>query len=111
MSEIHSEHHWRVSMSGYSIKCGWADNTRIVCAYHGGAGKLDAERFKQWLEDAEHICDLHNATLPPTVETGGAGMTSKRTFETSLIIALAMMGVEIPKPERPENDIEGVPID
>lgn len=38
-------------------------------------------------------------------------MTSKRTFEASMIIALAMMGVEIPKPERPENDIEGVPID
>lgn len=72
MNVIKSENHWRVSHSGYSIKCGWSDNARIICQYPGSSapGKLDGTRFEQWLKDAEHICELHNAALtpPPVVE-------------------------------------------
>lgn len=72
MNVIESENNWRVSHSGYSIKCGWPDNVRIVCQYPGSSapGKLDWARFEQWLKDAEHICELHNAALtpPPVVE-------------------------------------------
>ena len=60
---IESELHWRVSKSGYSIKCGWSDSARIVCAYHNTTGKLDPKRFEQWLKDAEQICELHNRSL------------------------------------------------
>lgn len=54
---------WRVSMSGYSIKTGCGDNTRIVAKYPGAPSPLDVPRFMQWIEDAESICDLHNAAL------------------------------------------------
>lgn len=65
MTFIESENHWRVSHSGHSIKCGYLGEVRIVCEFPGSRlpGKLDGKRFEQWLEDAQRICDLHNATL------------------------------------------------
>lgn len=65
MNVIESENHWRVSHSGYSIRCGYTDDFRIICEYPGSRepGKLDGKRFEQWLKDAEHICELHNSTL------------------------------------------------
>lgn len=58
---IESDKHWRISKSGYSIKTGWATESRIVCQYHGPPNDMD--RFQRWLEDAEYICELHNAAV------------------------------------------------
>jgi hypothetical protein len=62
-NEIASDRHYRISKSGYSIKTGWADNSRIVAKYPGSVSPLDGEQFEQWLEDAEQICQLQNAAL------------------------------------------------
>jgi hypothetical protein len=63
-TEIKDPAEWRISASGYSIKTGWGDEKRIVALApvdtHG-----NAERYQQWLEDAEHICDMHNAGTKP----------------------------------------------
>lgn len=62
--EINDPREWRISMSGYSIKTGWGDDERFVCAYHTAPNvKLDPARFQQWLDDAQEICDAHNAAL------------------------------------------------
>ena len=63
---IQSDKHWRVSKSGYSIKTGFAGNSRIVASYHAPHTPLDGPRFEQWLEDAQHACDLHNASIDGT---------------------------------------------
>lgn len=55
---------WRVSKSGFSIKTGWADEKKIIASYPGVVSPLDSERFNEWLDNAERICELHNATLP-----------------------------------------------
>lgn len=62
---IESDKHWRISKSGYSIKAGWADNSRIICSYPFAhlPGKLDLDKFRVWLSDAERICDLHNKSI------------------------------------------------
>ena len=62
---IESDKHWRISKSGYSIKVGFMDEVRIVCEYPfaRAPGPLDGKKFSLWLEDAEHICELHNASL------------------------------------------------
>lgn len=63
---IQSDKHWRVSKSGYSIKTGFAGNSRIVASYHAPHTPLNGPRFEQWLEDAQHACDLHNASIDGT---------------------------------------------
>lgn len=65
---IDDERAWRVSKSGYSIKTGWATGARMVAAYAGRETPLDPEKFQLWLDDAERICELHNATLEPLPE-------------------------------------------
>lgn len=61
--EINDERMWRISKSGFSIKTGWGDNKRIIAAYPGLPTAKDTDRFQQWLDDAEMICDLYNASL------------------------------------------------
>ena len=69
MTFIENPDHWRVSKSGYSIKTGWATDTRIVASYHNPhESPLDAKRFQQWLEDADRICELHNAMLATAID-------------------------------------------
>lgn len=63
---IDDERKWRISKSGFSIKTGWSDDKRIIALYPGGTGPMDRNKFNQWLEDAERICELHNASLPPS---------------------------------------------
>ena len=63
--EIDDPRKYRVSMSGFSIKTGWGDEKRIVAKYPGTPRPLDAKAYQQWLEDAEAICERHNAALTP----------------------------------------------
>jgi hypothetical protein len=64
MSFIENPRHWRVSKSGYSIKTGWADDSKIVASYHAPhESPLDTARFQEWLDNAQSICDLHNAAI------------------------------------------------
>jgi hypothetical protein len=60
---IDNPRHWRVSRSGYSIKTGWGDSTKIIASYHAPFESFDQPRFEEWLENAERICDLYNAAL------------------------------------------------
>lgn len=69
--EIDDPRKWRVSKSGYSVKTGWADDSRIVCSYHNPHERpLDAVRFQQWIDDAERMCDLYNAALAKQPDKG-----------------------------------------
>lgn len=62
---------FRLSKSGYSIKTGWGDETRIVASYHcPHETPFDRDRFAQWLEDAQEMCDAYNARLPAEVSDG-----------------------------------------
>lgn len=56
---------WRLSKSGFSIKTGWADEKKIIAKYPGVLSPLDNQQFQEWMDNAEHICELHNATLTP----------------------------------------------
>jgi hypothetical protein len=58
---IENPKHWRISISGNSIKTGWADEKRIIASYPSPGLVFDAEHFAEWLDNAAHICDLHNA--------------------------------------------------
>ncbi|MBU3748631.1 MAG: hypothetical protein FGM36_15270 [Burkholderiaceae bacterium] len=58
---IESDQHWRVSKSGYSIKQGFMDDVKIVRRYEGRIG--DYVAFQAWLDEAEKLCDEHNAKL------------------------------------------------
>lgn len=60
--EIDDPRKWRISKSGFSIKTGWADEKKFIARYPYPASPLDNEKFKEWLENAEIICALHNAT-------------------------------------------------
>ncbi len=53
---------WRVSRSGYSIKTGWADDKKIIAACP--TDSMAGTKFSAWIENAERICELYNATLP-----------------------------------------------
>jgi hypothetical protein len=75
--EIDDPSKWRVSMSGFSIKTGWGDEKKIIAVYPGKAQPLDAEKYEEWLDNAEHICQLHNATLTPNVELTGRDYDDK----------------------------------
>ena len=33
----------------------------------GALAPLDAKQFQEWMDNVEHICELHNATLTPNV--------------------------------------------
>ena len=48
----------RISKSGCSVKVGWSDEKRIVAKCPCEIG--DAEGFKQWMIDAERLCDGWN---------------------------------------------------
>jgi hypothetical protein len=63
--EIDDPRKYRVSMSGFSIKTGWGDEKRIVAKYPGQATPLDADAYQKCLDDAEKICEQHNAALTP----------------------------------------------
>jgi len=62
---------WRLSKSGFSIKTGWADEKKIIAKYPGVLSPLDNQQFQEWFDNAEHICELHNAALPPNVKFSG----------------------------------------
>ena len=63
---------WRISKGGYEIKAGYSDmDARVVARYAGIVG--DHATFNRWLEDAERICDLHNAALTQPNQRGGEG--------------------------------------
>jgi len=61
--EILDRNQWRLSRSGFSIRTGWGDEKIMIASYSGSATKLDAAEYQSWLDNAEHICDLHNGTL------------------------------------------------
>lgn len=70
--EIHDPRAWRISKSGFTIRTGWGDEKTMIAAYPGAASPIDGPRFNKWLDDAQRICDLHNATLatPAPVSAG-----------------------------------------
>jgi hypothetical protein len=59
---------WRVSMTGFSIKTGWSDEKKIIARYPGEFSPLVMHEYETWLENAEKICELYNATLKPINE-------------------------------------------
>lgn len=60
MNEIR-EHEWRVSRSGFSIRTGSADEKKMIATYPGKVSPLDTKQYAEWLDNANHICELHNA--------------------------------------------------
>lgn len=60
---VDDERKLRVSKSGFSIKTGIGDGTRIVAKYPGipFGPDFDGKAFTRWLDDAEAICDAFNA--------------------------------------------------
>ena len=62
---------WRLSKSGFSIKTGWADEKKMIAAYPGPVHPIDGKRFQEWMDNAEKICDLYNATLTPAGDISG----------------------------------------
>lgn len=58
---------WRVSKSGLEIKTGWADEKKVVARapFAYPAGKFPEGAMAEWLANAERICELYNAALPP----------------------------------------------
>lgn len=64
MRFIENPRHWRVSQSGYSIKTGWSTEAKIVAGYHCPfESPFNSKRFNEWLDNAQRICDLHNAAV------------------------------------------------
>jgi len=64
--EIDDDRKWRVSRSGFSIRTGWSDAKKTIASYPGKAQPLNAAQFQEWIDNAEKICELYNATLNPT---------------------------------------------
>lgn len=62
---------WRISKSGFSIKTGWADETKIIAKYPGVTSPLDCKQFQEWMDNAEDICEMHNAALTPNANVPG----------------------------------------
>lgn len=58
---------WRVSKSGFTIRCGWDGDKRWIAKYPYAASgdELSNTDFQKWLELAEHICEIHNKGLTP----------------------------------------------
>ena len=63
VKEISNPEEYRISASGFSIKTGWGNESRIIASYPHKTSPLNNELFKQWLNDAKCICDSHNSTL------------------------------------------------
>lgn len=61
--EITDRNEWRVSKSGFSIRTGWSDEKRIIAMSPCNPKDFDSAEYQQWLDNAQHICDLHNASL------------------------------------------------
>lgn len=61
--EILDSNKWRLSRSGFSIRTGWGDEKVMIASYSGAVKNLDKAEYQNWLDNAEHICDLHNGTL------------------------------------------------
>lgn len=60
---IEHEKKWRISKSGYEIKTGWSDSRKVIARYPGvvSGPEFNSNQFREWLENAEEICDLYNA--------------------------------------------------
>lgn len=52
---------YRISMSGYSIKTGWADDKKIIAVCPYKPGKHTDEQFSEWIDNAQMICDALNS--------------------------------------------------
>lgn len=63
MTFINDEREWRISKSGFSIRTGWGDEKKFIAKYAGALSPLDHIEFQTWLDNAQAICDAHNATL------------------------------------------------
>lgn len=61
--EIIDPRRWRISKSGFSIKTGWADEKKYIAKYPGSVSPLDHGAFQEWLDNAQEICDNHNAMI------------------------------------------------
>lgn len=71
-AEKATQGNWRVSMSGYSVKCD-ADGL-IIAAPHGGA-KVLGPALERWLLDSDHIASADPAFVIRVAETV-AGMAA-----------------------------------
>ena len=62
MNYIDDPRKWRLSRSGYSIRTGWSDEKKTIakCPY---SQPMDEAKYQEWIDNAERICDLHNASL------------------------------------------------
>lgn len=61
---------WRLSKSSFSIKTGWGDGKKTIAKYPGTLTPMNTKQYQQyqeWLDNVEHICELHNATLTTKV--------------------------------------------
>jgi hypothetical protein len=59
------EDYLRLSKSGYTLRVGWGDSMRFVAASPKPLHELSSEQQKQWLDDAERLCDGWNRATPP----------------------------------------------
>ena len=73
MHYIDDPRKWRLSQTGFSIKTGWADEKKIIAAYPGLVSPLNPNSFQEWMDNAQRICDLHNAALDATEEVPESG--------------------------------------
>lgn len=66
MNFIDDPRKWRLSRSGYAIVTGWGDERKVIAQAPGGL-QLEsvAQKLDEWAANAERICELYNATLPP----------------------------------------------
>lgn len=58
--DARSEHGWRVSRSGYSIKTGWGDEKKIIAQIPATTPK---ELVQAWIDAAGDIVEAHNASM------------------------------------------------
>ena len=68
---------WRISKSGMSIRTGWANEKKIV-AKAPFQVPADEGQMREWLDNAERICEAHNSSLPMEAST----MTERTTENT-----------------------------
>lgn len=61
MPYIDDPRKWRLSMDGYTIKTGWADEKKYIARYPHPA--VENDKFEEWIKHAYEICDAHNETL------------------------------------------------
>lgn len=65
MTFIDDPRKWRLSMDGFTIKTGWADEKKYIARFPQLPGQpLDNKAFEEWVVNACKICDLYNAQLP-----------------------------------------------